>query len=105
MPNYGLVECPPSENFRRFVEDGFYGENWGCWFAVSGVERCGGKRTRVLRGRGEWWVNKWDGGQCPPYKTFKFTAKSHLTLVGFLTISDSLQTLCGRNKKRTIQFQ
>ena len=41
-----------SRSFRQFVADGFYGENWGCWFAVSGVERCGGKQTGVFEGKG-----------------------------------------------------
>jgi hypothetical protein len=27
-----------------------------------------GRRLRLsLRGRGWWWVNRWGGGQCPPY--------------------------------------
>ena len=59
---HGLVECPHQwefSSFRRFVKDGFYGEDWGC--------RCEGKGRRQrlsLRGKIWWWVNRWSGGQC-----------------------------------------
>ena len=39
---HGLVECPHQwefSSFRRFVRDGFYGEDWGCC--------CGGKEAVV----------------------------------------------------------